>query len=91
MSNDRKPEPPQQPESYWDEGIRALIRGTLHHDLDGTSLHEHRPEGPQIIDPAGPRGPQTADPARRPATGRGRRRRARVNVQPRKRKRRKAS
>jgi hypothetical protein len=80
MSNERTSDGPEQPESYWDEGIRALIRGTLHHDLDGTSLHEHRPEEPQIV-----------DPARRPRGGRGRRRRARVNVPPRKRKRRKAS
>lgn len=40
-----------QPETYWDIGIRALIRGSVHHEADGASLHggdskRHNPAQP---------------------------------------------
>lgn len=51
MSDKRSEDKDGQPDTYWDIGIRALIRGNVHHEADGASLHggdskQHDPAEP---------------------------------------------
>ncbi len=39
MSDKSSEDKDGQPETFWDIGIRALIRGNVHHEADGASLH----------------------------------------------------
>jgi hypothetical protein len=39
MSDKRSEDKDGQPETFWDVGIRALIRGSVHHEAGGASLH----------------------------------------------------
>lgn len=39
MSDKHSEDKDGQPETFWDIGIRALIRGNVHHGADGASLH----------------------------------------------------
>jgi hypothetical protein len=61
--------------SGWDEGIRALIKGKVHHDMGGTRLHENGSERAESTarstrGPAGrPSGKQGAKRTRRPSGG----------------------
>ncbi len=51
MSDKHSQDKDGQPETCWDIGIRALIRGNVHHEADGASLHggdskQHDPAQP---------------------------------------------
>ncbi len=83
MSDKRSEDKDGQPETCWDIGIRALIRGTVHHEAGGASLQgrdskQHDPAQPGEAGSVGrPNGEDTARRSRRirgVASGRKRRR-----------------
>jgi hypothetical protein len=44
MSDKQAADKDDRGDSRWDEGIRALINGNVHHEADGTRLHESESE-----------------------------------------------
>lgn len=58
MSDKRSEDKDGQPDTYWDVGIRALIRGNVHHEADGASLHGG---DSKQHDPAQPGGARSAE------------------------------
>ena len=83
MSDKRSEDKDGQPETCWDISIRALIRGNVHHEADGASLHggdskRHDPAQPgEAGSVERPSGEDTTRPRRQireMASGRNRRR-----------------
>jgi hypothetical protein len=75
MSDKQTADKGDRGESRWDEGVRALINGSVHHESDGTRLHESESERAESKLKAKPgsakrsSGKHRAERSRRPSLG----------------------
>ena len=69
MKDKKSADKDDQMKSGWDEGIRALINGNVHHEMGGTRLHEEQFDSTMEVKRGSAKRPSGKQRAKRPSRG----------------------